>query len=243
MDNTLKTVSKSDTELRVANYIVLFGGEDLHGEHFTEKTVLESSYTKTGFLHVDFEHGLDPDGVGMDSNEVLGYVDWKTARVDETGVFVERSLKRQARYMAALEHLIENKKIGTSSQAVASQVVREGKAIAQWPLMRDTLTFTPAEPRMLSDNVLHAAKCLLDEFPSSKTLAIINHADAAKARIEEARSLHEIEGVLRDSGLTRAASTALVSRVKSMVQGDPAPKARAEVISATFEQFKLSRDH
>lgn len=103
MSNELKTISKTDDEIRVGNYIILFGGRDLTGEYFSAKTLIESSYTKSGILHVDFEHGLDPDGVGMNSHEVLGRVDWKTARIDDTGIFVERALNRQAKYMDRLE--------------------------------------------------------------------------------------------------------------------------------------------
>ena len=61
--NALKTISSTDDELRVGNYIVLFGGRDLEGiasdaknadgslgEYFTKDTQLESSYTKAGVL-------------------------------------------------------------------------------------------------------------------------------------------------------------------------------------------------
>jgi len=43
MSNPLKTISKSDDELRVGNYAVLFGGRDLTGEFFTAKTDFSSS--------------------------------------------------------------------------------------------------------------------------------------------------------------------------------------------------------
>lgn len=45
--------------------------------------------------------------------------------------------------------------------------------------------------------------------------------DAIKPEIEQAESLSELEGVLRDSGrLSRADATALVSRVKALTHGD-----------------------
>jgi hypothetical protein len=240
IDNTLKTVSKSETELRVANYIVLFGGEDLHGERFLPETKFDSSYTESGVLHVDFEHGRDPDKVGLTEHDVLGVVDWSTAKTDATGVFVERSLKRQARYMAALEHLIDNGKIGTSSEAIAGKVKRENGDILEWPLKRDTLTFTPAEPRMLADNVLHAAKCLLDEFPNSKSLEVVQSTIDLKSSIEEAKSFSEIESILRDAGFTRTAATALVSRVKSMSRSDSEAKDRSVAISEIIQRFTIS---
>ena len=41
MPNTLKAISKTDDELRVGNYIALFGGRDLEDEHFTSDTEFE----------------------------------------------------------------------------------------------------------------------------------------------------------------------------------------------------------
>ena len=107
MNNNLKAVSKTDTELRVGNYIVLFGGKDISGEFFTQKTAFSSNYTDVGLLYVDFEHGRDPDKVGNSKANVLGVVDWSTAKADDKGIFVERVLNRRAKYVEFLEELIE----------------------------------------------------------------------------------------------------------------------------------------
>jgi len=169
MDNALKTVSRTDAELRVANYIVLFGGRDLEGlgsdsknadgsigEYFTPQTVLESSYTKAGALYVDWEHRQGELG-----NELLGVVDWKTAKVDDRGVFVERVLNRRNQYLRWLEGLIDQGLIGTSSEADPEGVEKAADgAITRWPLVRDTLTVAPMEPRMLTENVIQAFKAL-----------------------------------------------------------------------------------
>jgi hypothetical protein len=103
--NTLKALSRNAAEIRVGNYIVLFGGRDLEGlasdakngdgsigEYFTAETELESSYTKSGQIAVDWEHGVD----GID--DVLGYVDWGTAKTDARGVWVMRVLDRHNKY-------------------------------------------------------------------------------------------------------------------------------------------------
>ena len=172
--NALKTVSETPEELRVANYIVLFGGRDLEGiasdrknedgtigEYFAPGVDLESSYTKTGLLYVDWEHGMDPEGDGPKADDILGYVDWKTARKDERGVWVERVLSRRASYMEFLETLIREGLIGNSTEAVSGGVEKAADgAITRWPLRRDTLTVCPMEPRMLTDNALGAAKAL-----------------------------------------------------------------------------------
>ena len=123
MKNSLKTLQKTEDELRVGNYLALFGGEDLTGEHFTENTDFESNYTKTGMLYEDWEHGLDyGDPESPQRDDILGYVDWKTAVKDERGLWVERVLSRRNEYINYLEELIEAGYIGTSSEAVGGKV-------------------------------------------------------------------------------------------------------------------------
>jgi len=167
--NPLKALSRNDAELRVANYIVLFGGRDLEGlgsdnknadgstgEYFTPQTVLDSPYTKAGALYVDWEHSAGELG-----DELLGVVDWKTAHVDDKGVFVERVLNRRNQYVQWVEALIDARLIGTSSEADPNGVEKAANGeIVRWPLYRDTLTVTPMEPRMLTENTVQAFKAL-----------------------------------------------------------------------------------
>jgi phage head maturation protease len=184
MENALKAVSQSGGELRVGNYIVLFGGKDLTGEFFTQKTKFDSTYTDIGLLYVDFEHGRDHEGVGNSKNNVLGVVDWKSARIDDKGIFVERILNRRSDYVKYLEELIAAGIIGTSSEAVPTCVRKKSSGeIVEWPLMRDALTVTPMEPRMVAGNVLTAAKALAAAFPASKSLAQIAGASHSEQDI------------------------------------------------------------
>jgi len=237
--NELKAISRTDDELRVANYIVLFGGRDLAGEFFTPETKIESSYTKSGIMHVDFEHGLDPDGVGMGSHDVLGYVDWKTAKVDDTGIFVERVLSRHGRYMAHLETLIDAGMVGNSSESIRGKTKRlESGEIVEWPLMRDTLTFTPAEPRMLKGNTLKAARELYEQIPDSKSLSVVAQDSSLKSVTEGATTLKEYEAYLREHReFTRADATALVSGIKSLGQSDSEPEDQTAAIAGLFQQY------
>lgn len=219
MTNSLKALSKSTNDLIVGNYIVLFGGRDLVGEYFTKNTKFESPYTDIGSMYVDFEHGIDPDNMGIDDNSVLGVVDWKSAKVDEKGVFVERVLSRRAQYMEHLEGLIESGVMGTSSEAVRGKVskTRDGE-ITVWPLKRDSLTLTPMEPRMVSENILQAAKSLREFFPSAKSLAsFVGEKTTEHKAIETFENLSDAEDYLRDAaGLSKAKAVAFVSRVKSL---------------------------
>jgi len=180
--NPLKAIGKTDNELRVGNYIVLFGGRDLEGvatrtrnldgsrgEFFSPTVQVESPYTKANQVMVDFEHGRDPDGLGLGVDVLLGRVDWKTARRDERGIFVERVLDRRQKYVQYLEELIEAGLIGNSSAAMPGAMEKKANGeITRWGLMRDTLTVQPMEPRMLLENPV-AAKALEEIRNLSKT--------------------------------------------------------------------------
>ena len=174
MPNNLKAISKTDDELRVGNYIALFGGKDLEGEHFTSNTDFDSSYTKTGVLYIDWEHGMgqELDGkVAPGPDDVLGYVDWKTAKPDDMGMWVERVLDRRNQYVKYLEVLIDAGVIANSSQAVVNDVVTtKSGEIQRWPLKKDALTVMPMEPRMMTENVISAVKGLAKTYPNLEAL-------------------------------------------------------------------------
>ena len=184
MDNTLKAIGKTEDELRVGNYIALFGGRDLEGvlsdrvnpdgskgEFFTKATDFESAYTATGQLYVDWEHGFDAEPGAPKSDDVLGLVDWSTVKADEIGLWAERTLNRRNTYMQFLEELIEAGMIGTSSEAVPGKVEKGADGeIIRWPLKRDTLTVSPMEPRMMTENTVAALKGLAEFNPALKSM-------------------------------------------------------------------------
>lgn len=63
--------------------------------------------------------------------------------------------------------------------------------------------------------------------------------DSVKRHIETASSLSEIEDFLRDAcKFSRSDATALVSRVRNIVRGDPA--AEAEAIKGLFDSFRAT---
>ncbi len=217
--NALKALKRTDDEIVVGNYIVLFGGRDLEGiassntnpdgsagEYFTPETALDSPYTKAGALYVDWEHQQGELG-----DEVLGIVNWKTARIDDRGVFVERVLSRRSRYVQWLDELgwFDDGTLGTSSQADPKHVEKapDGQ-IVRWPLVRDTVTVQPMEPRMLSENQLRAFKALgLDApddteatpepEPEASPEADTSAVDVAKAKARLQRIKHSLLEVLQ----------------------------------------------
>ncbi len=221
--NHLKAISKTDSELRVGNYMVLFGGKDLTGEFFTPNTNFKSGYTDLGVLYVDFEHGADKDRMGNDPSNVLGTIDWKAAKFDDTGIYVERMLNRRAGYMRFVEELIDAGYIGTSSEAIHGKTAKKSTGeIIEWPLVRDSLTVTPVEPRMMIGNALHAVKALHAEFPNAKSLATLcgtEHEPQRLKTIEEIGDLNGAELYLREAGgVSRSEAKALVSRLFSIAR-------------------------
>lgn len=228
--NALKAISESEDELRVGNYIVLFGGRDLEGlgsanvnadgsrgEFFSPGVDLESSYTKTGHLLVDWEHGTDPDRFGdTDEDNVLGYVDWKTARKDEAGWYVERVLNRRSAYMKWLEELIRKGLVGNSTAAVSRAVKKNSDGeITRWPLRRDTLTVQPMEPRMMDGNVLAAVKALgLEAYLASQKELIPSEAgrpdqgsaDPTFRKERQAMDKDDVKALLQENNATLVAT-------------------------------------
>ena len=244
-NNHLKALSKSPNELIVGNYMVLFGGRDLVGEYFTKSTAFDSSYTDIGTLYVDFEHGFDPDGLGIDDSNVLGVVDWKSAKVDEKGIFVQRVLNRRAKYIEFLSELIDAGVVGNSSAAVRGKTIKKPSGeIVAWPLLRDTITVTPMEPRMIAGNVLEAAKSLATMFPHSKALATFTGApDPEPARIKTIEEIGDLNGAelyLREvGGVSRSEAKALVSRLLSIARREvdrSDESADLKAISALLER-------
>ena len=202
IDNALKAVSMTEDELVVENYIVLFGGRDAEfiknpktgvvdgnmyanpdgslGDYFSAESDLESEYTKSGKLDIDWEHGSQPAESPKDI--ALGFVDWSTLKIDGIGAKVKRILFRRNHWIKLIEPLIELGLIGNSSEATETGVEKSADGhIIKWPLYRDTLTVTPTEPRMLMDNplALQAMKSLAKVYPDLEASILEAEKDTA----------------------------------------------------------------
>ena len=216
--------------MTVGNYLLTYGKPDLEGhgsnrvnpdgskgEYFTPETKWTSPYTESGTLHVDWEHGGDvstPELAG--EHGILGYADVSTAKSDERGLFIERTLSRRNRYVDWLTDLIEAGKVGTSSQAIRGRTKRaEDGFIEQWPLFRDSLTVNPMQWENIGDlpeSVINSLKALAEASPALanelKTAGIFAGADSEPVKTDDTSggecdrgrvsALVEIEGELID---------------------------------------------
>lgn len=164
----------TDEQLILEGYIALFGGEDLTGEQFTKSTDFESAYTRRNAILIDWEHGLEPDDVKVQPSrdDILGEIDWLTSRSDDIGILARHALDRRERYVSEfVEPLVRAGLLGSSSEAVPKgiQKTKDGK-IAKWPLKRQSLTFNPAEVKLLVGHQLQVIKSLAKTYPALKSL-------------------------------------------------------------------------
>jgi hypothetical protein len=174
---TLKFIKADEDELHLDGYLALWGGVDSDGEHFTTETDFESSYTRTGHLNVDWEHGLEPDEeedgtkiLQPNRDDVLGYVEWMTARKDDIGLLARHVLDRRERYVSEfVEPLSRAGLIGSSTEAIQTKVKKkEDGTITVWPLKRQSITVMPAESRLMTDQQLSIIKSLAEQYPHLK---------------------------------------------------------------------------
>lgn len=75
------------------------------------------------------------------------------------------------------------------------------------------------------------------DFPADSNALITN----VKSAIEQADSLKEIEGTLRDAvGLSKSEAVALVSRIRNLVQSDSDSKIKPADVKSIFKNFKIN---
>lgn len=246
-ENALKAISETDTELRVANYIVLFGGRDLEGEYFTPETKLESDYTAKGKLDIDWEHGRNAKADGLGKNDILGFVDWATAKADERGVWVERVLNRSNKYVQWIHQLIKAGRVGSSSEALTARVqkAKDGQIIA-WPLYRDSLTVTPMEPRMIGENLIAAYKALGIDLTDENADPQGTGAQSTPAESGNVNTSTKSTGVIDmdekelEAKIEARVSAALKAQKDADAEAVKADKERAEAVKAAVaEERKL----
>lgn len=205
--NPLKAVERTENEIVVENYILLFDRRDITGKtvkgfttgspnpdgstgnYFTKATNVTSAYTQLGTFPVDWEHGMQERN-GEPGRGALGYVDWKSATQDDKGWFVRRVLDRRNAFVRALDEagLFEAGMVGTSSEADHMRAaMRDNGEIVEWPLVKDTLTMIPMEPSMLGDNQLQLIKAAAEKFPALKAAFAANEDTVMSDKKDETK--------------------------------------------------------
>ena len=259
MDNALKAISQTEDEIRVGNYIVMFGGRDMTGvpvegfntgpknadgsagEWFDKDTQIESQFTALGKIPLDWEHSRNPEGIDVG---MLGFVDWTTKSVDDTGVFVERVLYRHNKYVNAIKQLIDFGVVGSSVEPNQRKIKSASNGrIESFPIIRDTLTVTPMDIRMLDENVIQAFKALglAETQEPEATPEGSNAGDAVKASdvgINEDDS-HINGGIEMEkeetpqvdvAAIAKAAAEEAVKAYRKQLEAEPAVKSAGVLV-------------
>jgi HK97 family phage prohead protease len=194
-------------------YASVFGGVDSHGD-----TIHPGAYTKAvgdGLeVKMYFNHGWKKHELPI--GKMLVRQNDRGLRV-ERGEFT-RGLRAAEEVKLAMEH-------GTvSGLSIAYRVTEAGVKSKGMGLGRNIYEIDWLKEVSVVD------------WPSDEAAQI-----DMKAAVEEAATIREIEVLLRDAaGLSRADACALVSRIKSLAQGElAAEQKRLAELARTFQQFTV----
>lgn len=161
--HALKILSQDDQAAIVGGYGVVFGGVDLEGETFTADTdfMLDLVPTKPVFIDHSEDTFVLRDGKTVKLagvNEPVGKVLEVTA--DDVGLYMKLQIEKAGRYWQVVNQMIGTGKAGLSSGTVGHLARRAGKTITRWPIVEESITLTPAEPRTVGVERLKALVAL-----------------------------------------------------------------------------------
>lgn len=167
-DNIMAVKSVGDGVIK--GYITLWGSAkltDVELEYFTPQTNFWDNILAKAVRPLTWDHAQDSE---FKADPIIGTI--TEMGDDEIGRWYMAKLDRSHRYNKAIERLIAEGKLGTSSDSAPQYVerVKTGKAtwLKTWPLFAAALTDTPAEPRMVGS--LEYLKSLGVELPDDHKL-------------------------------------------------------------------------
>jgi HK97 family phage major capsid protein len=132
---------KSLGGMKYGGYGIVFGSVDLVGQYFTKDTDLGFSRNPVG---MPVYYGHSQDTLKGKIGSVTDY------DIDDIGVWFEFELDKSNKYLAAIEKLTSQKRMGLSSGALSHTVTatKDGK-ITTWDMGELSLTVSPCEPETL----------------------------------------------------------------------------------------------
>lgn len=156
----IRAVKGQDNRYRA--YAVLFNGpdtRDLYGTWFNQDTdYAMGMYSDWPWM---YHHGKHPDY----GTRKVGV--WDTRGIDDVGVFVEGEITTHGMYREAVEQLVDEEVLFTSSQAVHSMVaIADDGHVDVWPICEVSSTVAPGDHRMehpISPSAVRALEILNQE--------------------------------------------------------------------------------
>ena len=154
---------KSLGKNRVGGYMMLWGDEnskDLDGEWFTPETEeLTTIFEAMGKLPYLYNHATD----SQVKSSVVGYID--VLQPDNEGLWYEAQLEQGNQYVAAIQKLVAQRALGTSSGTLpgARKVAKSGQ-ILRWATVEGSATPTPADPRQVMERPVAEIKSAFSQI-------------------------------------------------------------------------------
>jgi HK97 family phage prohead protease len=197
--------------MKFAGYASMFGGVDAYGDTIDPKAYDRTIKRKKGDRPIRMRWNHFGPVIGK----------WTDIRTDESGLYVEGEL--------------------TPGHSIASDVYAsmkhgavDGMSIGYYPKKIEMLGEEAGKERRLLKEI-ELVEISVVEDPADLGAKI----EAVKSAIEDARSLKEIEAILRDAGrFSRADACALVARIKSLARGERDAEAEAKDL-IDFARSKL----
>lgn len=215
---------------RVGGLLVRHSDEttpDLTDDFFDAKTDIHFSDN----LPVLYQHGMD----SKMGKRVLGSA---TAKRDDVGVWLEAQLNLRDEYEKAIYGMVEQKKLGWSSGAIAHLVDRElssnGKSyhIKSWFIGEASLTPTPAEPRNVVES-LKSWKPLEAAWPDN---SVKNKQEKSKMENEEIKSMLDANNETILKSLQASVDTAAQKAVDNVLEKLPEVKAKIGAVQVVTDE-------
>lgn len=161
--------AKSIGPNRIRAYSHLWGDPqlvDVEAEFFTPESDFWDEALKSLRRPLTYDHAQEE---ATKSAPIVGFIDGFGD--DEIGRWYEAELEKNHRYRKAVDRLISQRALGSSSDSAPQYVVRKSAKngatwLAVWPWFACALTPTPAEPRMFTDGS-PVFKSVLDQCAKS----------------------------------------------------------------------------
>ena len=171
MKNSVKLIREDDNTAVFGGYGVVFDTVDLEGDTFTADTdyMLDLVPVKLAFV----DHSLSTEFVNDEGKTVkIAAIDDPVGEVirvtpDNVGLYMEMQIEKSNQYWAIVDQLHKSQKMGLSSGAIQHLVRRDGGKITRWPIVEESFTLTPAEPKTVG---VERLKQLSSSYPDLKHL-------------------------------------------------------------------------
>lgn len=138
---------------QIKGYTFLWGdpkNTDIEADYFTKATNFWDDKLSQSQRPLTWDHAQDKE---FKASPLIGAI--SEFGDDDVGRWYVAKLDRSHRYRKAIDKLIEQRKLGTSSDSAPQYVrrVQTGKSnwLQEWPWFASALTDAPAEPRMIGN--------------------------------------------------------------------------------------------